>query len=135
LEEPAASIFYPDEEGSRVLRKIGTHLPDHIQVYQNLVLRNYFAKFQQCFLKGETVTTTQISSFFHSDFKWHWFTNISDIMLSPSSWWSNSPKYWHTNQHTTTKFHHPGTENTYKCNYCIYLNRPLCNLQFKKKTT
>jgi hypothetical protein len=69
LEEPAASIFYPEEEGSRVFRKNGTHLPDHIQVDQNLVLRNYFAKFQQCFLKGETVTTTQISSYFHCDLK------------------------------------------------------------------
>jgi hypothetical protein len=59
LVEPAVSIFYP-EEGSRVLRKIGTHLPDHIQVNQNLVLRNYFAKFQQCFLKAKTVTNTQI---------------------------------------------------------------------------
>jgi len=69
LEETAVSIFYPEEEGSRVLRKIGTHLPDHIQVDQKLDLRNYFAKFQQCFLKAETVTNTQISSYFHSDLK------------------------------------------------------------------
>ena len=53
LVEPASSIFCP-EEGSRVPRKNGTHLPDHTQVDQNLVLRNYFAKFQQCFLKAET---------------------------------------------------------------------------------
>jgi hypothetical protein len=68
FKEPVVSIFYP-EEGSRVLSKIGTHLPDHIKEDHNLVLINCFEKFQQCFLKEETVPSTQISSDFYSDLK------------------------------------------------------------------